>query len=191
MAVYTSDTFKPLLNRLVQTPEYFSPNDLKVCLDHLFTPNALHPAQIGAFLTALHVHRVERRPDYLATAASVLRERALKAEVEHLDDFVVDIVGTGGDGFNLFNVSTTAAVVAAGAGARVIKVTGSCFYTYKHLTSDISDSSMAVGLPRHPRDRLIFWKLSIAFSLRRQREPQSPSLAFPSPSSWHHTITLP
>ena len=125
MTTYTSDSFKPLLNRLVQTPEYFSPNDLKVALDHLFTPKALDPAQIGAFLTALHVHRVERRPDYLAVAADVLRERALQADVQDAGDFVVDIVGTGGDGYNLFNVSTTAAVVAAGAGARVIKVISS------------------------------------------------------------------
>ncbi|HWS84713.1 MAG TPA: hypothetical protein VN207_10705 [Ktedonobacteraceae bacterium] len=126
MTTYTSDTFKPLLNKLVQTPEYFSSDDLEESLNHVFTPNALHPAQIGAFLTALHVHRLERRPDYLATAAAVLRERALKATVEHPGDFVVDIVGTGGDGYNLFNVSTTAAVVAAGAGARVIKVIRSC-----------------------------------------------------------------
>ncbi|KAF8899809.1 anthranilate phosphoribosyltransferase, TrpD [Gymnopilus junonius] len=122
MAEYTSYSFRPLLNKLVQTPEYFRPQDLKAALNHLFTPDVLHPSQIGAFLTALHIHRVERRPEYLAAAASVLRERALKAAVEDTEnDFVVDIVGTGGDGYNLFNVSTTAAVVAAGAGARVIK----------------------------------------------------------------------
>lgn len=123
MAEYTSQTFRLLLNKLVQTPEYFGPEDLKEALNHLFTPDVLHPAQIGAFLTALHIHRVERRPESLAAAASVLRERALKADVQDAEgDFVVDIVGTGGDGYNLFNVSTTAAVVAAGAGARVIKV---------------------------------------------------------------------
>ncbi|TFY74510.1 hypothetical protein EWM64_g9502 [Hericium alpestre] len=58
----------------------------------------------------------------LAAAADVLRKRALKAAIEDWDkDFVVDIVGTGGDGHNMFIVSTTAAVVAAGAGARVVK----------------------------------------------------------------------
>ncbi|PFH53998.1 hypothetical protein AMATHDRAFT_136409 [Amanita thiersii Skay4041] len=114
--------FQPLLNKLVQTPEYFTPNDLRSALNLVFTPEVLDPTQIGAFLTALHIHRLERRPEFLACAAAALRDRALKAAVHDTEkDFVVDIVGTGGDGYNLFNVSTTAAVVAAGAGARVIK----------------------------------------------------------------------
>jgi anthranilate phosphoribosyltransferase len=118
-----SHTFKSLVGKLVEKPEYFTPADLKSALNLLFTPDAVHPVQIGAFLTALHINRVERRPDSLAAAADVLRGRALKAEVQERDhDFVVDIVGTGGDGYNTFNVSTTAAVVAAGAGARVVKV---------------------------------------------------------------------
>ena len=111
-------SFKPLLDRLVQTPEYFTAEDLKLALNHLFSPDGVSQVQIGAFLTALHIHRVERRPDSLAAAAEVLRERSLKAMVEEPDgDFIVDIVGTGGDGYNLFNVSTAAAIVAAGAGA--------------------------------------------------------------------------
>ena len=115
-------TFRDLLQKLVQTPEYFTPDDIKLALELLFTQN-LPPAQIGAFMTALHIHRVEARPESLVAAAQVLRARALKAAIEDLDsDFVVDIVGTGGDGHNAFNVSTTAAIVAAGAGARVIKV---------------------------------------------------------------------
>ncbi|KAH7927668.1 anthranilate phosphoribosyltransferase [Leucogyrophana mollusca] len=122
MSEYTPESFKVLLGKLVKTPEYFTPDDLKSALSHLFTPDAVLPAQIGSFLTALHVERVERRPESLAAAADVLRSRALKAVIEGADrDFVVDIVGTGGDGHNTFNVSTTAAIVAAGAGARVIK----------------------------------------------------------------------
>ncbi|KAF5356379.1 hypothetical protein D9758_009539 [Tetrapyrgos nigripes] len=120
----TPDTFRPLLKRLVETPEYFSSSDLVNALNHIFTPSALEPSQISAFLTALHIHRVERRPESLAAAAQVLRERSLRCQIEGLGedgDFVCDIVGTGGDGWNLFNVSTTAGVVAAGAGVRVIK----------------------------------------------------------------------
>ncbi|KZP09094.1 anthranilate phosphoribosyltransferase [Athelia psychrophila] len=119
---YTSVTFKPILNKLISTPEYFSTDDLKLALNHLFTPDAIHPAQIGAFLTALHVERIERRPEMLVAAADLLRQKAFKARVEHRDaDFIADIVGTGGDGHNTFNVSTAAGIVAAGAGVRVIK----------------------------------------------------------------------
>jgi anthranilate phosphoribosyltransferase len=123
MEEYTPDSFKALLAKLVKTPECFTPDDLRQALEHLFTPDAAHPTQIGAFLTAIHINQIERRPDTLAAAANVLRARALKAVIEDDDkDFVVDIVGTGGDGHDTFNVSTTAAVVAAGAGARVVKV---------------------------------------------------------------------
>ncbi|KAF8635906.1 hypothetical protein AX15_000084 [Amanita polypyramis BW_CC] len=119
---HTLATFQPILNRLVQTPEHFTPEDLKSALIHLFTPDVLHPTQVGAFLAALRINRLERRPEFLAAAASVLMGKALKVAVQDAEiDFVVDIVGTGGDGHNLFNVSTTAAIVAAGAGARVVK----------------------------------------------------------------------
>lgn len=147
---YSPTTFKPLLNKLVKTPEYFNPHDLHLALEHIFTPGSVEPTQIGAFLTALHISRLERRPESLTTAASLLRSRAVPASVEFGDeDFVVDIVGTGGDGYNTFNVSTTAAIVAAGAGARVIKVLSAivCMVTSKLI---YTTGSMAV----EPRRRL-------------------------------------
>ncbi|OAX32951.1 anthranilate phosphoribosyltransferase [Rhizopogon vinicolor AM-OR11-026] len=122
MAEYTPDSFKILLGKLVKTPEHFTPDDLKLTLHHIFIPDATLPAQIGAFLAALHIARLERRPESLAAAAQFLRAHSLKPFIEDGEtDFVVDIVGTGGDGHNTFNVSTTAAMAAAGAGARVIK----------------------------------------------------------------------
>jgi len=52
-----------------------------------------------------------------------MRENALNLNIDGLGSPpICDIVGTGGDGHNTFNVSTTAGIVASGAGARVFKV---------------------------------------------------------------------
>lgn len=75
-------------------------------------------AQIGAFLVALRMK--SESLDEIEGAARVMRELATPVDVTGLD-YLVDIVGTGGDGANLFNVSTAASFVAAAAGARVAK----------------------------------------------------------------------
>ena len=74
-------------------------------------------AQIGAFLMGLRLKG--ETLDEITGAVMVMRELASGVEVsgEHL----VDIVGTGGDGANLFNVSTAAAFVVAAGGGRVAK----------------------------------------------------------------------
>lgn len=74
-------------------------------------------AQIGGFLVALRMKG--ETIDEIAAAAGVMRE--LSARVEVSGEHLVDIVGTGGDGAGLFNVSTAAGFVAAAAGARVAK----------------------------------------------------------------------
>jgi anthranilate phosphoribosyltransferase len=59
----------------------------------------------------------------LAGFASVMRKHAavVFTENETRPDGMVDTCGTGGDGFDAFNISTAAAIVAAAAGARVAK----------------------------------------------------------------------
>ena len=57
--------------------------------------------------------------DEIAGAAQVMRELATPVEVE--GPHLVDLVGTGGDGANLFNVSTASTFVVAAAGAKVAK----------------------------------------------------------------------
>jgi len=147
-------------------------------LNHLFTPDAVLPAQIGAFLTALHIHRVERRPESLAAAASVLRERALKAAVQDTEnDFIVDIVGTGGDGYDLFNVSTTAGIVAAGAGARVIKH-GSRASTSASGSADLLEALGCLFIAPTPGTPMSIARVPFTFILAPHYHP---SLAFITP----------
>jgi anthranilate phosphoribosyltransferase len=76
------------------------------------------PAQIGALLVALRMK--SESLDEIEGAALVMRELADPVQVAGLP-YLVDIVGTGGDGANLFNVSTAASFVAAAAGAHVAK----------------------------------------------------------------------
>ena len=74
-------------------------------------------AQIGAFLTALRI--LGETPDVIAGAAQAMREKA--TPVKSPADITVDIVGTGGDCANTFNISTASAFVVAGAGVTVAK----------------------------------------------------------------------
>jgi len=74
-------------------------------------------AQIGGLLVALRMKG--ETTDEIAGAAQVMRELATPVTVS--DPHLVDLVGTGGDGANLFNVSTGACFVVAAAGAKVAK----------------------------------------------------------------------
>lgn len=74
-------------------------------------------AQIGAFLTGMRMK--SETIDEIVGAATVMRE--LAAPVQINAERLVDTCGTGGDGMNVFNVSTAAAFVVAAAGGRVAK----------------------------------------------------------------------
>jgi anthranilate phosphoribosyltransferase len=75
------------------------------------------PAQIAAYLMGLR--QKGETVDEIVGSVKAMRSRAVRIRVGA--KIVVDTCGTGGDGANTFNISTTAAFVAAGAGITVAK----------------------------------------------------------------------
>jgi anthranilate phosphoribosyltransferase len=74
------------------------------------------PAQMGAFLMALRVRG--ETVEEITGAAQMMRSRMNRVPVP---GDAVDIVGTGGDSHGTYNVSTCAALIAAGAGIKIAK----------------------------------------------------------------------
>lgn len=85
------------------------------------SPNGCTPAQAGAFLTAFRLTNKDEQP----ACAKSMRETAVRVDSSVVfgeGEGAVDIVRIGGDGHDTFHLSTSAGIVAAGAGARVCKV---------------------------------------------------------------------
>ncbi|MBT6105554.1 anthranilate phosphoribosyltransferase [SAR92 clade bacterium H231] len=106
---------KTALEALV-SGQHLSSAEMRDLMRQIMTGHATE-AQIGAFLVALRIKG--ETIDEIAGAVEVMRELATAVEVS--GDYLVDIVGTGGDESNLFNVSTAATFVVAAAGGRVAK----------------------------------------------------------------------
>jgi len=100
----------------VVTREHLSTDEMKLVMQQIMTGQA-SDAQIGGFLVALRMKG--ESIDEITGAAQVMRELSTKVNVS--GDYLVDTCGTGGDGANLFNVSTASAFVVAAAGGKVAK----------------------------------------------------------------------
>jgi len=102
--------------RSVLDKQGLSRDDMTAVMRLIMTGEAT-PAQIGGFLVGLRMKG--ETVDEITAAASVMRELASGVKVD--GDHVVDIVGTGGDGINTFNISTASTFVVAAAGGTVAK----------------------------------------------------------------------
>lgn len=92
------------------------------------------PAQLSALLMGLRMRG--ETVDELAGFAEAMRERVVTVDAP---DDAIDVVGTGGDGSGTFNISTTAALVAASAGIPVAKH-GNRAITSKSGAADVLDA---------------------------------------------------
>src|ERR1700739_4048146 len=102
------------LQRTIEHREIF--HDEMIGLMRQIMGGEVSPVMTAAILTGLRVKK--ETVGEIAAAAQVMREFALNVETPAYPNFL-DIVGTGGDGANSFNISTASMFVAAAAGARL------------------------------------------------------------------------
>lgn len=103
-----------LLSKLVDG-EDLSYEEARDAIDEIMS-GEVEQSVIGAFLTALAMKG--ETEDEIAGAAEGMRSKAVQFE---LGCHALDVVGTGGDKSNSFNISTTAGLVAAAAGVTIAK----------------------------------------------------------------------
>jgi anthranilate phosphoribosyltransferase len=111
-----SITPQEALQRTIEHREIF--HDEMVDLMRQIMRGEVSPPMIAAIIAGLRVKK--ETVGEITAAAQVMRELAAKVEVPTEGHFV-DIVGTGGDGANSFNISTASMFVVAAAGVRVAK----------------------------------------------------------------------
>src|SRR4051812_328374 len=96
--------------------------------------------QVAALLSALRA--TGETPEVVAGVVRALRSAMVSLAVEDPDD-LVDTCGTGGGAVSTFNISTAAAIVAAGAGVRIAKH-GNRSFTSRCGSADVLE---ALGIP--------------------------------------------
>ena len=133
-----SSSLKPYLERLLDH-QALSEADAEFVLGELTEPT-LAPAMAGALLAALRAKGVTA--DELRGFARGMRRLARRPRLPDVGP-TVDVVGTGGDASQSFNLSTGAALLAVAAGARIAKH-GNRSVSSRSGSADLLE---ALGLP--------------------------------------------
>ncbi len=122
--------------------------------------------QIASFLTALRIKG--ETIDEITAAAEVMKEKCIKTQLSTTN--TLDIVGTGGDMSNTFNISTTTAFVAA-AGNIPIAKHGNRALTSKSGSIDVLEA-LGINVNKTPdEEKQIFEKLNLCFMFAQNHHP--------------------
>ncbi|CAL9730780.1 anthranilate phosphoribosyltransferase [Monosporozyma unispora] len=128
------DTVVRNTKKLLASPPTLTPTDLYETIniiipildnDNNSTQSQDNIVKIASFLSCLRTSGLDHKAEYIAQAArAVLNYSDLVPSPcnDNSNIVVMDIVGTGGDGQNTFNVSTSSAIVASGIpGIKIVK----------------------------------------------------------------------
>ncbi|KAM7214492.1 Glycosyl transferase [Rhypophila decipiens] len=151
---------KPLLSRLwpLGHPDPVSADEIAQAISYFFT-NQVSDVQAGSLLMCLHFTGLDRQAEVLQKTAAAMLKSAAKIDSESLRAVVeqrgrkegdyhgglCDIVGTGGDSHNTFNISTTASILASSL--LLLSKHGNKASTSKSGSADL----LACMIPRSPQ----------------------------------------
>lgn len=138
-----SAAFRDALNRVLDG-EALTESEASAVM-HALAAAEMEPALGGALLAALRAKG--ETPEEIRGFASAMRELSRKPDIPPGAP-VVDTVGTGGDGSGSFNLSTGTGLLAAAAGARVVKH-GNRSISSKSGSADMLER-LGVPLPLEP-----------------------------------------
>lgn len=137
-------TAQEALQRTIDHREIFY--DEMLSLMRKIMAGELSPVMTAAILTGLRVKK--ETIGEIAAAATVMRDLSARVHVPPPHEHFLDVVGTGGDGAQTFNISTATIFVAAAAGARVAKH-GNRSVSSKSGSADVLES-LGVNLALTP-----------------------------------------
>jgi len=133
------DSLKPYLAKIA-TGAALTRAEAEAAFDCLLSGETT-PAQTGAFLMGLRARG--ETLDELTGAVAAMRARMLKVEAP---PGAIDIVGTGGDGLQTYNISTLAALIVAACGVPVAKHGNRAASSLSGASDVLSELGVRIGI---------------------------------------------
>ena len=174
---YSINSFKPLLSKLLNKPADFTPDDYRLALLHQVS-GQISAAQVGSFLASLRATGVWNKPEMVHVLVEVMKDISGEIPIEGAGR-LCDWTMTGESGHNvssllvsnlrlsdwillyqLLNVALPAAIVAAGAGCKVVTVGKSARVPSIKLTS-IKTGNDSAPFPATPSSGDVITALNV------------------------------
>ncbi|WP_298359124.1 anthranilate phosphoribosyltransferase [Rhodoblastus sp.] len=134
------EAFKPFLAKIADRKSLSRPEAEEAF--GLILSGEASPAQIGAFLMGLRVRG--ETLDELTGAVSAMRARMLRVTAP---EGAIDVVGTGGDGAQTYNISTLTAIIVAACGAPVAKHGNRAASSFSGASDVLTGLGVRIGAP--------------------------------------------